>query len=328
MPNFLAVDAGGTSTRTVLVDPHGRCLGYAKHGGGNPISSGREGAAAQIVTGTREVLAAANAEAGDVAGVLLAMAGASTVMGADWIADPLRGIGVDAPVAFESDLLATFFSGTYRPDGYALVAGTGAAAIRVEDGLVAATVDGLGWLLGDVGSGFWIGHRVARTALASLDGRAPQTALAPLLLRELGIDDDASVNAFGRSVALGRAIDALYELRPVQLARFAPLAFEAAGDEAADRIVAEAGSALLSTLDAVAVPHLAGPVILGGGTLSRHASLPELIASARSTDGSRPEIRRVDDGTVGAVVLALRTAGVPVDADVFETVTSSLAALR
>ena len=43
-------------------------------------------------------------------------------------------IPLDTPLQFESDLLATFFSGTHHSDGYALISGTGAGAIRVEDG--------------------------------------------------------------------------------------------------------------------------------------------------------------------------------------------------
>lgn len=52
MPTFLAVDAGGTSTRSVLVTADGACLGYGTAGGGNPISSGTERAASAVITAT------------------------------------------------------------------------------------------------------------------------------------------------------------------------------------------------------------------------------------------------------------------------------------
>src|SRR6266487_3126042 len=81
--------------------------------------------------------------------VVLAMAGAGRTSVAPEIRRRLAGIGLDAPLVFESDLLATYFSGTHRPDGYAVIAGTGAGAIRVEDGRQVAVADALGWLLGD-----------------------------------------------------------------------------------------------------------------------------------------------------------------------------------
>ena len=79
----------------------------------------------------------------------------------------------------ESDLLAMFCAGSSDLDGHALVAGTGSAAIRVRGGEVEGVSDGSGWLLGDEGSGFWIGHHIVRAAVADLDGRGPWTGLAP-----------------------------------------------------------------------------------------------------------------------------------------------------
>src|SRR4029077_20994861 len=119
--------------------------------------------------------------------VVLAMAGAGRTSVAAEIRRRLAGLGLDAPRGVGADLLATYFSGTHRPDGYAVIAGTGAGAIRVEDGRQVAVADALGWLLGDEGSGFWIGQRVVRAALADLDGRGPSTALTQLLLARLGV---------------------------------------------------------------------------------------------------------------------------------------------
>jgi len=332
---FLAVDAGGTSTRCVVVDEAGGCLGYGRSAGGNPISSGpalaarsvADAAAAALGQATPGRADASAAPADDVALVLLAMAGASSLSGPEVFAAELAPLGVDAPIVFAPDLLATFCSGTWRPDGYALVAGTGATAVRVEDGRVTRTADGLGWLLGDDGSGFSVGRRVARAAVADLDRRGPRTELTTLLLGELGLADDGAL-LHGRPAVLQRLIETLYALRPVELARFALLAFRAAGDPVADDIVRGAADALLHTLEAVFDPHVDGPVVLGGGTLAKHDELVERIAAARASRGSAPEIQRVEDGAVGAAVIALREASVTVDAPVFERVRRTLATLR
>ena len=45
---FLAVDAGGTSTRAVLLDTLGRAYGYGRAGGGNPTAAGIRPAADAI----------------------------------------------------------------------------------------------------------------------------------------------------------------------------------------------------------------------------------------------------------------------------------------
>lgn len=333
MLTVLGVDAGGTSTRVVVVDGGGRALGYASSGAGNPVSSGADQAAGAVRSATREALRRAGTRADGVAHVVVAMAGSSVQPDTRWLTEPLAQLGLTALVTFESDLLATFCAGTPADAGYALVAGTGASAVRVEQGTAAAVSDGLGWLLGDVGSGYWIGHRVVVDALAALDGRAGQTALSSMLLESLGLSSpDRSSRpseqpGARRDELLQEAVTRLYALRPVQLARFAPLAFAAPDDLVARRIVDEAAQGLLVTLRAVVVPEVSGPVVLGGGTISQHGDLARLVGSALGvSDG--PQVLTVSDGTVGAAVLALRHAGVTVDEPVFATVTGTLSGLR
>jgi len=331
MSYLLAVDAGGTSSRAVILDRAGRCLGYGRAGGGNPISSGPALAAQAIVAATRDALApvaGTKDAAPQVGGALIAMAGALTYASTEWIDRELAPIGVTAPVRLESDLLATFCSGGPELDGYAIVAGTGAAAVRVENGHVVATADGLGWLLGDAGSGFWIGRYVVVEAVAALDNRAEPTALSDLLLAELGIPQTGERSGEGRLLSLATVIERLYTLRPVQLAQFAPLAFQAAaaGDAAAARILREAERAIATTLAALTDASVRGPIVLGGGVLARMTELSEQLAASSATEAD-PEVRRVPDGTIGAAVLALRAAGIPVDAAVFDTIATSLRAL-
>jgi N-acetylglucosamine kinase-like BadF-type ATPase len=318
---LVAVDAGGTSTRAVVVRPPGRCVGYAVAGSGNPTAVGPETAAASVAESVVEALRVAEMPPAGIRVVVLAMAGAGSTSVAPEIRSSLAGIGLDAPLVFESDLLATYFSGTHRPDGYAVIAGTGAGAIRVEGGRQVAVADGLGWLLGDEGSGFWIGRRVVRAALADLDGRGPSTALTPLMLARLGVP--AQSGAGDREPILA-VVRALYAGPPVRLADYAGLAFEVDGDGAADRILDDAAAALARTLAAVRSPTVTGPVVLGGGILGRGPQVADRLAAA---DGAE-EVHAVADGAVGVSVLALRHAGVDVDTAVFTRVATSLTAAR
>ena len=131
---LVAVDAGGTSTRAVVFHPPGQCLGYAVAGSGNPTAVGPETAAASVAESVMGALRRAEVPSTRIRLVVLAMAGAGRTSVAAGIRRRLAGIGLDAPLVFESDLLATYFSGTQRPDGYAVIAGTGAGAIRVRTG--------------------------------------------------------------------------------------------------------------------------------------------------------------------------------------------------
>ncbi|MET1053217.1 MAG: BadF/BadG/BcrA/BcrD ATPase family protein, partial [Mycetocola sp.] len=298
----LAVDAGGTSTRAVVVAPDGSCLGYGRAGGGNPISAGTERAASSVVDAVRAATTEAGLSPAAVAGGILAMAGSGVHTDTEWVTGPLGAAGFHGEIALRSDLLATFSAGTHELEGYALVAGTGAAGIRVRNGVVDKAADGLGWLIGDVGSGFWIGHRVVRDAVAALDGRAAPTALTGLLVSALELDEAVGRDADGRPGVLRLVTNAVYGMRPVELSRFAPLAFQAAGDEAAQAILAGAAEAFARLFGAVASPELVGPLVLGGSVLAQKSVVADAVATAAHASGLVSDTRQVPDGVIGAAV--------------------------
>jgi N-acetylglucosamine kinase-like BadF-type ATPase len=283
-------------------------------------------------------LDAAGRRSADVVAAVAGIAGAGTPAGA-----PLRQALAAAAlpeIAFEPDVLATYHSGTLAADGYAVVAGTGAIATRIRNSRIEVTCDGLGWLLGDGGSGFWIGRRVVRAAASALDGRRPMSALVDLVLAELGTaagpargDDrrgDDRRGDDGRPLALRQLLDAVYQREAVELAKFAPLAFAAAtrGDEAARQIVSDAADALATTMSTIVSPDVVGPVVLGGSILSRQRAIADAVVAAAQRCGVAGPVSTVPDGMVGAAVLALRRRGVTVDEVVFTRIHSSLAALR
>ncbi len=329
MQKLLAIDAGGTSTRAVILDASGRCLGLGRAGSGNPLSGGFDGALGSLGAATEAAARQASSGAGELDFALVAMAGASTQTNTVPYRQRLAGHGLRGELMIESDLLAVFFSGSFHTDGYALVAGTGSVAARIRDGRLDAVGDGMGWLLGDSGSGYWIGHRVVRAAAAALDGTGPQTRLTEALMRSIGISSSLSDRSQGRPAALQQLIQAIYALRPVELSRFAPLAFAAADDdEVAVGILAEAGSKLAATLAAVRDPSVTGPVVLGGSILRHGSALADRVeASVPDPDGG-PRLIRVADGVAGAAVLALLRTGTVVDQAVFSRIHRTLASLR
>jgi N-acetylglucosamine kinase-like BadF-type ATPase len=329
MLHLLAIDAGGTSTRAMLLTGDGACLGVGRGGRGNPVSDGVDAAAGAIGTAIAGALAhAPDVAAQEVAAVTLAMAGGSIAGGAAaWLRPTLDHLGVVAPSRVEPDLLAMFTSGTHEPDGYGLVAGTGSTAVRVRGGEVELTADGLGWLLGDSGSGFWIGHQVARAVALDLDRRGPATTLTPAVLETLGIERVTDHDGDGRPAALGHLVSAVYLASPLRLAALAPLAFADPDDEVAAAIIAEAEVALAQLVLDVASPDLTGPLVVGGGVATQPRVRESVVAAVRAGGISGP-VHRVDDGLVGSGVLALRRAGVEVNQPVFARLAETTASRR
>lgn len=327
-PLVLAVDAGGSGTRAVVVGPDGSCLGYGAGPAGNPTSAGPEDALAAISGTVRHALERAGRPVPEVGSVLVALAGSRDLLPPAVLAGAMAWPGPLDRLHVVSDIVAMYSSGAVEPTGCAVVAGTGSVSARIEDRQVVRVFGGSGWLLGDGGSGFVIGHRVVRAVVGELDGVAPPTALTGLLLAELGIEDDGSL-VRGRSAALDRLMDVLYRQRPVLLAQFAPLAFRAGDDPVATALVEQAQDEVAALVTAGRGELRSGPLVLGGSVM-HHGLLapgrPRSAALERALSGA--DVRHAHDGVVGAAVAGLAWAGQPMTEDVFERVRRTVAEVR
>ncbi|MFF5296527.1 N-acetylglucosamine kinase [Paractinoplanes globisporus] len=247
----VGVDAGGTASRAVVATLSGEVVGRGVAGPGNPISSGP---AAALAVGAALRDALSTVDPSEVVGGVLGLAGTSAVSAptiATAFADMWAGLGLSCPMRIVGDVVTAFAGGTPSPSGSVLIAGTGAIAARLENHEIVAEADGLGWLLGDEGSGRWIGLQALRHAVR--DWHSP---FAKSVAAHAGATSPDDLVAWAQSLPLAD-IDAL-----------SPVVCTAAraGDPTAHTIVTAAVSCLLTTLDvATAAP---GPVVLAGGLLS------------------------------------------------------------
>jgi N-acetylglucosamine kinase-like BadF-type ATPase len=186
-------------------------------------------------------------------------------------------------------------------------------------------VDAAGWLLGDNGSGYWLGHQAARAVVAELEGRGDTTELTPALLAALNVEWSEG-HRNGRPAPLQSFIDAIYMLRPIELARFAPLVIAHRNDAVAGKLLAETEDWLLRYFTLVFDPTKPGPVALGGGVIQHLAGVFVGIAERIEATGHRPVVRIAGDGSIGAGVLAMRALGIAVDDAMVEQMGASIRA--
>ncbi|WP_405632270.1 ATPase [Streptomyces sp. NBC_00016] len=322
----VGLDAGGTRTRAVLADlGDGRTRGEGTAGPGNALTV----PGPELADHLAEALARAVPEPlrGRVAAVAGGFAGTGHQrQGADEpgrvrartaLSGALARLGITAPtVDVHSDIETTFATAPGHPaDGLVLVAGTGAVAARIAARAPTATSGGDGWLLGDDGSGFWIGRAAVRSALRAADGRGAPTVLARAVGRELGlppgvlppeaygVTDTAAWSAVLRTAYRAQLLPAVMDRPPVRLADHAPLVVRAAEEEdsVAGEILREAARRLTQTVTALA-PRPGEPLVVTGGLLAPHGPLltplTERLAHLALT------LTPVSDGSPGAVALA------------------------
>ncbi|MFF4014935.1 N-acetylglucosamine kinase [Streptomyces sp. NPDC001843] len=315
----VGLDAGGTRTRAVLAAADdGRPLGEGTAGPGNaltvPVPQLSEHLAEAVGRAVPEprrgrVVAVAGGFAGasrgaaDEPGRLRARSALTTA---------LERLGITAAsVEVYSDIEAAFAAAPGSPaDGLALVAGTGAVAARISRRLCTATAGGDGWLLGDDGSGFWLGRAAVRAALRMADGRGGETVLAASVGRALGLPGDVlprpgagAWSRAGREAYRRHLLPAVMAPPPVHLARFAPLVTEAArdGDAVAEELLEEAAAHLAATLLALA-PRPRERIVATGGLLGPDGPLTAPLTARLRLLGL--SLDWVADGARGAVGLA------------------------
>ncbi len=300
----VGVDAGGTTTRALVTTLDGERLGEARAGGANPNTHGPEHAAEQLTEAIGTALDRAGPSTRDaVAATVVGLAGYSGLRDEAVRARLERALGkaglATTGQEFTGDDAIAFAAGTAERDGTVLIAGTGAIATRIEDRQRSRSADGMGWLIGDEGSAFWIGHQAAKETARQLGRGGELSPLARAVAKRVipgqrpsGPDQWPEEHArdFARTLTAAP---------PISLAELAPLVTEAHAfeDGAAVVIVNAAAGHLAQSVHQVRVPGEPLPVVLSGGVLTYSVPVREALT------------HKLTMGTGAPVILAGCTAG-------------------
>lgn len=297
----LGMDVGGTSTRALLIDPQGNRLGSGRAGGGNPIANGEAVAQANVRQAVRDCLAGHDYAAVDA--VVIGMAGGMAVERsntADAMARMLHDLGLRCRINLVSDTTVAFASGTTQPDGTVLIAGTGAVACAIQDwALTNRRADGYGWLLGDLGSGSWLGKRAVYATLKHLSGHTAASELTDSVIESLVATPNPTVND---------VIIAAMASEPVTLSRLAPLVTRAAeaDDPTALSIVDQAVSHLSETVSLVHRQQEESPIVLAGSLAISPTIMSKRLREKIGALFPNSPVSEGRDGVAGASWLAAR----------------------
>lgn len=180
----LGIDAGGTKTVCYLADGEGRTLGEGRGSGANLHAHGE----LEVEKVLHEVIEQA---LGDHAirpdAVCVGVAGVDRQEDDRLMRGIMRRLGLGAQTLIVNDALVALVAGVGDEPGVVLVAGTGSIAYGVNRDRAAARAGGWGHVLGDEGSGYWIGRQALMAVVREADGRGPATRLTPLVLEHFGI---------------------------------------------------------------------------------------------------------------------------------------------
>jgi N-acetylglucosamine kinase-like BadF-type ATPase len=184
--HVLGIDAGGTKTVCLLADESGTILSEARGPGANLHAAG-ELAVEKVL---HEVMERAIGDRTVVpAAICLGIAGVDRDDEAQVVRAMMRRIGYKSRVLVVNDALIALVAGARDEPAIVLIAGTGSIAYGRNGSGEAARAGGWGHMIGDEGSGYWIGREALAAVMRAADGRGPATGLSEDILAYFQVTD-------------------------------------------------------------------------------------------------------------------------------------------
>ena len=304
---LLAIDGGGSKTDVCIArmgtSKKPNVIGRARGGPSNLTAMG--------VDRVEEILTSVIGLAASKAGLsrprfdraIIALAGGGNTKLCEQLENRLAANTSGKVRVFSDAELILAIAEALAPEDHAAVAilvGTGSVAYaRDPKSLDTVRVGGWGPLIGDDGSGFWIGRSAIRSVLMQHDEQRPRSDLANSIYESIGASSARDL------------VGKIYkkEQPSAALAGLAPFVFQAAadGDAIAQRILVEAaiciGVLIGQISDKLNTPPEKTVVACGGSLITQKTLLTERVDELVKANGTN-ELYFIEDPVSAAVQLA------------------------
>lgn len=248
-PRFwLGVDGGGTNSRAVILDGTGTILGEGRSDAANLLRVGLEKAAKHVFQAVGAACREAEIEASQIAAACIGLAGVSQAHYHRQMLDALKAKLPIPAITLETDARVALAGATGNQPGVVIIAGTGSIACGINSSGQFARAGGWGPMMGDEGSGSYIGRRTLEAVMMSYDFRGEATSMTAPVLRHFGVSSPPELT----TVIYDSSSKEKGEV-PSKIAQLSPIAVKEAqeGDQVAARILCDAACELSKTAIAV-----------------------------------------------------------------------------
>ena len=318
---IIGIDGGGTKTEAVIADLDGNILGIGRAGASNYHVLGLERAITSIVEAIEHARENSGLNIQKFQVVCLGLAGAGRPDDRSILLDAIRNLGIFDKVIIKHDAEIALAGATVLQPGIIVIAGTGAMAYGISPSGEEKRSGGWGNILGDEGSAYYIGRKALNAICKAYDGRGNQTILLDAIIEFWKLKDFDSI------------VKKVYGMaNPVQdIASIAPLVSKSAeiGDQVAIEILKDSAKELalcaISVIRGLKMENNKFPVAISGSVFNAGEIILKpfkecVISVSKFADIIRPMFSPV----IGAVLLALREAGICIDNEILCNISKRL----
>jgi glucosamine kinase len=300
MTLYMGIDGGGSNLRVTIVDENLQIQAESQHASANPSIVGKSESAYRIQYTMRDAMARAKLAPQDVRAVGIGVAGASASHSADWLIGVVSAVAPKALIVPSGDMEIALVGSHGERRGVLILSGTGSVAYGINAEGKNMQVGGWGYLLGDEGSGYWLGWQSLQRMVQAADGRAEAPSYRKRILQEL---------ALAREKELITWLYAAPVPRTREIAALAPFVLQAAetGDAFALELVERAAHELEAMVRTVQ-KHLGltvPPVAFAGSLLTNLNPLSDRLCKLLDLS-MLPEAKYTP--VIGAALLAKLTS--------------------
>ena len=296
---LMGLDGGATKTVAAVLDVVGGAVHLGHAGPSNPDAVGPEAAVEALLGAAEEALERARIDNDQLGAAVIAVAGTDT----DAVAELVHGARYEGWYVV-NDVVAAWATATGAGPGVAVISGTGSNVFGVGNDGRAWRAGGWGHLLGDEGSGYWLGIESIKAGLRDRELSGPETALG-----------DAAV-AFFEAKSIEALASRVYA-QPLSKGEIAAFAIETAriaerGDAVACELFRRGAMTLAEQITAViAQTGLEGtfPVGLIGSSFRAGPVFLDPLSEAVHEGAPRARVEVVEMAPVGGSLLLAARAG-------------------
>jgi glucosamine kinase len=296
----LGVDGGATKTLAAVLDLESRTLHLAHRGPSNQDAVGAKAAVQALLEAADEAIERAAITRDELGAAVLAIAGTDT----EAVAGHVRSARTEEWIVV-NDVVGAWATATGAGPGVAAISGTGSNVFGVGSDGRTWRAGGWGHLLGDEGSGYWLGIQSIKAALKDRDASGPETALTDAVVAFFQVDSVEALAALIYSKPLTKGEIAAFAVETATLAQrgdaVAGELYRRAARELGEQIVAVIHQTVLSgsfPVGLIGSAFRAGPVFVDPLVQVVHETAPEADVSVVETSP-----------VGGSLLLATRAAG-------------------
>lgn len=312
---LIGIDGGGTKTRCVIGDLEGNIIGYKVSTSGNinaiPLTQLHDTLKNMIDT----ILSQNNIPFDDILQIFICLAGADRVGEKEKIHQSFADSEWFDKIIIQSDAHAALAAGTWGNPGTLLIAGTGSIVYGL-DGEHYFRIGGWGYLLGDEGSGFYLGKLAIRSILESHDTKLPMRPFQQNILAYFHVQHPPDIisEIYSHKTPVSHIASICNEVL---------LAFEL-GDEVASEMVQQTQDELIRLIRLAQYQmDMEKHLVLHGGLFANSAFYK---AFCKQLDNQFPTLKYTKpevSGEVGAYILAMHVNQILIDEMIKENIMMS-----